>query len=634
MEIILNEEEVAIDAILLVVKSPKIVDWKIHKEGKKNYYQIIRADGNSKMYMVFNRKLKEFDKEDLKDFYSLSWSPLSNDDVVNIALEGLPAKYGNVYDIIVYQEPLLDLKMVHSMLTTEEMRLKSRAQATSLDSSSSPRDGFISQFRMQVRMMMVINGNLAWNQGAYDASKALVKALDGKVKKGCFKLTNVGQSSSNPTRQETLFPNAFGTMTLHDPNTSNWNMDTVGNGYYIPVTNSDHSIMPTPHRTLHLNYILITPNIVKNIIYVRQFVRDDNCTVEFDAFSFSVKDFMTRRVLLCCDSTDDLYLVTRPSTIPHVFLTSQYTWHQRLRHPGSEVLHHLLSSNSFSCNKEKPPIICHAFQLDDTLSRYKARLVANDSIQGTGTAYLLLYVDDIVLTASSEIMLQQIIASLHQEFSMKDLGSFNYFIGNSVTRDSSRMFLSKRTYDVEILERAHMAKCNPIRAPVDTESKLKDDGDPVCLYMHDPWEPHFSALKWILRSTSGDCVFLGNNLLARSSKRQPTLSRSSTEAEYRGVANAVAKSCWLRNLLRELHTPLSFATLVYCDNVSAVYLSSNPVQHQRTKHIEIHIHFVRNLVVTGQVRVLHVPSRYHYADIFTKGLHSALFEEFRTSLSV
>ncbi|GJU30637.1 ribonuclease H-like domain-containing protein [Tanacetum coccineum] len=112
------------------------------------------------------------------------------------------------------------------------------------------------------------------------------------------------------------------------------------------------------------------------------------------------------------------------------------------------------------------------------------------------------------------------------------------------------------------------------------------------------------------------------------------LSRSSAEAEYRGVAHVVVETCWLRNLLHELHTPLSSATFVYCDNVSAVYLSSNLVQHQRTKYIEIDIHFVRDLVAPGQVRVLHVPSRYQYADIFTKGLPSALFEEFRTSLSV
>nr|GFD17241.1 NBS-containing resistance-like protein [Tanacetum cinerariifolium] len=76
------------------------------------------------------------------------------------------------------------------------------------------------------------------------------------------------------------------------------------------------------------------------------------------------------------------------------------------------------------------------------------------------------------------------------------------------------------------------------------------------------------------------------------------LSRSSAEAEYRGVANTVDETCWIRNLLCELHTLLSSATIVYCDNGSAVYLSSNLVQHHRTKHIEIDIHFVRDLVAT------------------------------------
>nr|GFA19931.1 hypothetical protein [Tanacetum cinerariifolium] len=120
------------------------------------------------------------------------------------------------------------------------------------------------------------------------------------------------------------------------------------------------------------------------------------------------------------------------------------------------------------------------------------------------------------------------------------------------------------------------------------------------LHMHDPREPHFSTLKRILRYVRGYCDLLVNNLLAWSSKPQPTLSRSSEEAEYRGVANAVVETCWLCKLLHELHTTLSSAMLVYCDNV----------------------------------RVLHVPFRYHFADIFTKGLPSTLFEEFRSSLSV
>ncbi|GJT66884.1 ribonuclease H-like domain-containing protein [Tanacetum coccineum] len=311
-------------------------------------------------------------------------------------------------------------------------------------------------------------------------------------------------------------------------------------------------------------------------------------------------------------------------------------------------------------------LIRHKYLADGTLSRYKAQLVANGSTQlegvdvnetfslvvkpwtirtvlslaGVDTAYLLLYVDDIMLTVSFEICI-------------------------SITRDSSGMFLSQKKYAVEILERAGMVNCNPSRTPGDTKIKLCDTGDVVsdptlyrslagslqhltftrpdisyvvqhvCLHMHDPREPHLSTLKRILhyvcgtldyglqlfssstkdlvaysnadwagcpttrRLTSGYCVFLGNNLLSWSSKRQPTLSRSSAEAEYRGVANAIVETCWLRNLLRELHTPLSSATLVYCDNVSVVYLSCNPVQHQRTKQIEIDIHFVRDLVATG-----------------------------------
>nr|GEZ78416.1 hypothetical protein [Tanacetum cinerariifolium] len=79
-----------------------------------------------------------------------------------------------------------------------------------------------------------------------------------------------------------------------------------------------------------------------------------------------------------------------------------------------------------------------------------------------------------------------------------------------------------------------------------------------------------------------------------------TLSRSSAEEEYRGVANVVAETAWIWNLLLELHAPLTTATLVYCDNVSDVYLSTNHVQHQRTKHIEVDIHFVRDYVASGQ----------------------------------
>ncbi|KAK1617271.1 hypothetical protein QYE76_022788 [Lolium multiflorum] len=94
------------------------------------------------------------------------------------------------------------------------------------------------------------------------------------------------------------------------------------------------------------------------------------------------------------------------------------------------------------------------------------------------------------------------------------------------------------------------------------------------------------------RSTGGYCVYLGSSLVSWSSKRQPTVSRSSAEAEYRTVANVVAECTWLRQLLSELSCPVDKATVVFCDNVSAVYLFANPVHHRRTKHIELDIHFI------------------------------------------
>jgi hypothetical protein len=100
------------------------------------------------------------------------------------------------------------------------------------------------------------------------------------------------------------------------------------------------------------------------------------------------------------------------------------------------------------------------------------------------------------------------------------------------------------------------------------------------------------------------------------------------------MANNVTEVCWLRQLLVKLHSPLSRATVVYCDNVSAVYLSTNPVQHQRTKQVEIDLHFVREHVAVEDVCVLHVPTTSQFADIFTKGLPSSVLSEFRSNLNI
>jgi glucan phosphorylase len=129
-------------------------------------------------------------------------------------------------------------------------------------------------------------------------------------------------------------------------------------------------------------------------------------------------------------------------------------------------------------------------------------------------------------------------------------------------------------------------------------------------------------------------MFLGNNLIFWSSKHQNVVSRSSTEAKYQVVTNGVAEACWLRQVLQELHTPLMKSTLIYYDNINDIYLFTNPIQHQRTKHIEIDLHFVREHIVIGDVRILHMPTNSQFTDIFVKGLPTSVFLEFRFSLNI
>nr|GEV21255.1 hybrid signal transduction histidine kinase M [Tanacetum cinerariifolium] len=379
-------------------------------------------------------------------------SPLSNDDVVTFALEGLPSTYETISTVIVSQEPFLDIKTVRSLLTTHEMRLKSRVQNPLVDATSASPMVLLAKSKTSARcgpsLEKVNNPCYSFAKGSCrfgDAGKYLHNGVHGKstllprtlgsassvldVTRSDFDMlqsllakfglnapyTSIpspsvaytvsvppgfpsvsAQLSAQPTYvSPQLLPGSFGGpiwewlgyshrgfsirrgqcsrgsiiysrgfrrflvhrrgFTLYQDLHSRQSVydrglttargffpcDTlnmciypsvaVGDGRFIPVTNSGHS-----------------------------FVRDNSCTVKFDPFSFSVNDFITRWVLLHRDSTGDLYPVTKPSTIPHAFLTSQYTWHQRLGHPGSEVLHRLVSSDSISCNKEKLPVLCHA----------------------------------------------------------------------------------------------------------------------------------------------------------------------------------------------------------------------------------------------------------------------------------
>jgi histone deacetylase 1/2 len=192
----------------------------------------------------------------------------------------------------------------------------------------------------------------------------------------------------------------------------------------------------------------------------------------------------------------------------------------------------------------------------------------------------------------------------------------------------------------------------------------------VCQFLHSPTTVHWLAVKRILRylkgslslglrickstsmlisafsdadwagcpddrrSTGGFAVYLGPNLISWSARKQSTVSRSSTEAEYKALANAAAEVMWVRKLLNELGIPHPTAGRLWCDNIGATYLTANPVFHARTKHIEIDFHFVREQVARKLLDVRFIHSGDQVADGFTKPLSERLLAKFRDNLNL
>jgi hypothetical protein len=192
----------------------------------------------------------------------------------------------------------------------------------------------------------------------------------------------------------------------------------------------------------------------------------------------------------------------------------------------------------------------------------------------------------------------------------------------------------------------------------------------VCQFLHAPTTLHWAAVKRILRyikqctnlglhihrsdstlvsafsdadwagsvddrkSTGGFAVFLGSNLVSWSARKQPTVSRSSTESEYKALANATAELIWVQILLTEISIKSPRAAKLWCDNLGAKYLSANPIFHARTKHIEVDYHFVRDRVAKKLLDIEYVPTGDQVADGFTKPLSVRLLENFKVNLNL
>ncbi|XP_042964638.1 uncharacterized mitochondrial protein AtMg00810-like [Carya illinoinensis] len=136
------------------------------------------------------------------------------------------------------------------------------------------------------------------------------------------------------------------------------------------------------------------------------------------------------------------------------------------------------------------------------------------------------------------------------------------------------------------------------------------------------------------RSTSGYFTFLGSNYISWSAKKQPTVARSSAEAEYRAMASTAAELTWLSILLQDLRLPLFKTPILHCDNMSALFMTVNPVLHAWTKHIELDYHYVRERVALGSLETKFVTSHDQLADLFTKLLLKTQFKQLRNKLGL
>eukprot|EP00253_Pinus_taeda_P028537 PITA_28537 len=298
-----------------------------------------------------------------------------------------------------------------------------------------------------------------------------------------------------------------------------------------------------------------------------------------------------------------------------------------------------------------------SFLLESGFSRcYSDNTVYTKKVENS-LIILVLYVDDLILTGSDPNLINHVKSSLKKKFEMTDLGHLHYFLGLQVLQSKEGISLSQSKYSCDILRHFHMEECKPAPSRFQSGVKLSvsctsPEVDAtlyrqlvgkllylthtrpdlsfavglVARFMQNPRESHWKAAKRILRYVRGPITW--------ACKKQAAISLSSAEAEYRGAVEASKEALWLRQILSEFGFEQQHPTTLWCDNQSAIQLCKDPVQHQRSKHIELHMHFIRKLIHDHVLEVQYCSTDDQVADIFTKALTEAKFTKLRYMLGV
>ncbi|XP_073360436.1 uncharacterized protein [Aegilops tauschii subsp. strangulata] len=228
---------------------------------------------------------------------------------------------------------------------------------------------------------------------------------------------------------------------------------------------------------------------------------------------------------------------------------------------------------------------------------------------------------------------------LKLEFALKDLGDLHYFLGIEVNQIKNEKLTVESG---EVLGPEDATKYRSVVGALQYLTLTRPDisysvnkitkslSMLVTAYSDADW----AGCADDRRSTGGFAVFVGTNLVSWSARKQATVSRSSTEAEYKALANATAKVMWIQTLLYDLGIKAPQAARLWCDNIGATYLSANPVFHARTKHIEVDFHFVRERVARKLLDIRFIPTGDQLADGFTKPLTTGRLNELKNNLNL
>ncbi|RDY11211.1 Copia protein, partial [Mucuna pruriens] len=273
---------------------------------------------------------------------------------------------------------------------------------------------------------------------------------------------------------------------------------------------------------------------------------------------------------------------------------------------------------------------------------------------------------------------------------MKELGKLKYFLKIEVTYSKQGIFISQKKYVLDLLKEIRKLGCKTLGIPIEQNHRIGCEEIPTIeksqyqrlvgkliylfhtrldiafvsanLYMI-PRKDTFKQLKgsssksekrtifhkirYIVhgnidyagsvvdrRSTFGYCMFLGGNLVTWRSKKQNVVARSSAEIEFRAMAYSICEGLWMKIIIDDLKVKYKGSIKLFCDNNSTISISHNPVQHNRTKYIEINRHFIKKKLNNGLVVTAHVSIGLHVADVFTKGLPIVRFQELNGKLGM